>query len=89
MRETVLSEGPVIDMFTKFVFAELYTDRNDVPQDVKNNKLLREQFGSVALPLYVTLGPDGRERSRLVGTATVAQFIDFLKKGLETKVGSK
>ena len=86
MKGTVLARGSVRNVLNGFVFAELYTDRLSSRYrevDAENARLQREQFGSVALPLYLTLGPDGRERSRLEGLASEYEFLDFLKKGLE------
>jgi hypothetical protein len=59
-----------------FIFAELYTDLNP-----ENRVIQNERFGSVALPLYVILGPDGKERVRLAGQIGMVEFLEFLKKG--------
>ncbi len=89
MKRTVLREGPVRSLLRQFVFAELYTDRQTVAADEQNRRLQKERFGSIALPLYVTVGPDGAERSRLEGQVPAETFIEFLKKGLDGKTGSK
>lgn len=80
MKGTVFAQREVKDVLKEFVFAELYTDAK--PWKVANAKLLKERFKSVALPFYVTLGPDGVERSRLEGLASTAEFLAFLRKGL-------
>ena len=80
MKSTVIAQKEVQDVLKGFVFAELYTDAT--PWKEANKKLLRERFGSAALPLYVTVGPDGKERSRIAGLNSTAAFLDFLKKGL-------
>ena len=59
-----------------FIFAELYTDK-----DPRNRDILNDRFGTNALPLYVILGPDGKERARLAGQIGMAEFLAFLKKG--------
>ena len=41
------------------------------------------RFGTVALPLYVILGPDGKERGRLTGTITMDLFLEFLRRNRE------
>ena len=80
MKATVLALPAVKKVLCKFIFAELYTDRGPDPDE--NNRLLKERFASVALPLYVTLSPDGRELSRLSGLASRDEFLKFLNKGL-------
>ena len=60
----------------EFVVAELYTDVHRQYRDIQNKR-----FKSIALPLYVVVGPDGRERSRLAGRITAEQFLEFLGKG--------
>ena len=60
----------------EFVVAELYTDVHKQYREVQNKR-----FKSVSLPLYIVLGPDGTERSRLAGRITLDQFLEFLKKG--------
>ncbi|HTF56042.1 MAG TPA: hypothetical protein VK661_02135 [Planctomycetota bacterium] len=80
MRGTVLARKSVRDLLKEFVVAELYTDGTRWKDD--NIKLQRTRFKQPALPLYLTLAPDGSERSRLLGLSTEAEFIAFLKKGL-------
>jgi thiol:disulfide interchange protein len=63
----------------RFVVAELYTDRENA-QDKENNALLNEKYGA-ALPLYVIFRPDGTEVARIGGRPTLAEFLDFLRKG--------
>ena len=58
--------------------AALYTDVHPQYRDVQNKR-----FKSISLPLYVVLGPDGKERSRLAGRISLDQFLEFLKKGQE------
>lgn len=86
MKATVLAGASVKGVLKKFVFAELYTDRlNDSKWsevDKENRRIQKERFASVALPLYVILGPDDKERSRLTGMSTTGEFLEFLKKGL-------
>jgi len=88
MKGSVLAEGEVRNVLREFVFAELYTD-GDAAHEKENARIQKERFGTPALPLYITVGPDGRERSRLVGLANMQEFLDFLKKGLERQTGSK
>jgi thiol:disulfide interchange protein DsbD len=87
MKGTVLASPAVRALRDQFVFAELFTDRQSDPAhrdgDEENRKLLVEKFKGYALPFYMTLGPDGVERSRILGKVSEAEFIEFLKKGLE------
>jgi thiol:disulfide interchange protein len=80
MKRTVLAERDVRETLKGFVVAELYTDRRR-EGDKENARLMKERFGSVALPLYLVLGPDGKERSRLTGLASTGKFLEFLKAG--------
>ena len=74
----MISRTAAQEALKDFVFAELYTDKDPRNRDIQDHR-----FGTVALPLYVILGPDGRERGRLAGRITEPQFLDFLKKGLD------
>jgi len=82
MKGTVLASPAVRALTSQFVFAELFTDRA-VAGDEENRKLLVDKFQGYALPFYVTLGPDGIERSRILGKVSEAEFLEFLKKGLQ------
>lgn len=74
----MLSRPAAQEALKSFVFAELYTDTFP-----KNRQIQDKRFGTVALPLYVILGPDGKERGRLAGRINLEEFLGFLKKGLE------
>jgi hypothetical protein len=86
MKGTVLAQPAVRALISQFVFAELYTDRLSDPRyragDDENRKLLVDKFQGYGLPCYITLGPDGVERSRILGQVSEADFIAFLKRGL-------
>jgi len=86
MKSSVIARKDVQEVLKDFVIAELYTDWS--PWQAENAKLLKERFKTPALPLYVTLGPDGTERSRLVGVASTSEFLAFLKKG-QSSTGMK
>ena len=86
MKNKVIVHPEVQKCLADFVFAELYTDKG--PEQHENERLLNDRFASFALPLYATLSPDGVERSRLVGVASRAEFLKFLKKGLEAPASS-
>ena len=63
----------------EFVVAVLYTD-----QQTQYRSVMNKRFKEIALPLYIVVGPDGTERSRLAGQISLSQFLEFLKKGQET-----
>jgi hypothetical protein len=84
MKSWVLSEKDVRDVLSKFVVTDLYTDR-DRKEDRENRRLQEERFKSAALPLYVILGPDGQERSRLASLTSKEKFLLFLENGLAAK----
>jgi thiol:disulfide interchange protein DsbD len=92
MKGTVLASAPVKALLSNFVFAELYTDRLENPRfqagDEENRKILLDRFGISALPAYITLGPDGIERSRIEGKVPEGEFLEFLKKGLQAPSGA-
>lgn len=60
-----------------FVKARLCTDRQ-IPADLAHQKMQAERFGSVALPLYAVLGPDGRVRGTSAFTRDERAFLAFL-----------
>jgi len=92
MKGTVLASPAVKALVAQFVFAELYTDRQNDPRhrdgDEENRKLLVDRFQGYALPFYMTLGPDGVERSRILGKVPESEFVEFLKKGLQAPAGT-
>ena len=79
MKSNVIAQKDVEAELKNFVVAELYTDGKAWKDE--NNKLLKERFKTSALPLYLTIGPDDKVRSRLVGTASKEEFLEFLRKG--------
>jgi thioredoxin-related protein len=82
MKGTVIALPSVQKKLESLLFAELYTDR-DSEEDIQNNKDLKNVFKTVALPLYVVVDQDGKELSRLEGTASEAEFLEFLDRGLQ------
>lgn len=68
----------VLEALSKFVVAELYTDKGTAAQLAEVRRLQDQRFKSVALPLYLVLDAQGNELGRLGGTITEAQFLQFL-----------
>jgi thiol:disulfide interchange protein DsbD len=82
MENNMFTDPQVKKELEQFALAKLFTDRQR-PEDERNRKLQEENFGTVALPLYVIVGSDGKELAKFEGlTRDRAQFISFLQAGL-------
>ena len=66
-----------------FVKVKLYTDRKEEPY-ISNKKLQESLYGSIELPLYVIVSPDGEHVGTKTFTRDMQEFVDFLDKGLAT-----
>lgn len=81
MESNMLTEADVKKTLENFVLAELFTDRQ-TPEDERHSQIQEKSFGTVALPLYVVVGPDGKELSKFPGlTRDKNEFIRFLQAG--------
>jgi len=81
MESNIFTDALVQKELERFILAELYTDRQTA-EDERNSKLQEESFGTVALPLYVVVGPDGKQLAQFAGlTRDKAEFINFLQSG--------
>lgn len=68
---------------SRYVRVRLYTDGQGEPY-VGFQKLQRETYGTVALPYYAALDPDGTPKVAFGGlTRNSAEYVAFLRKGLE------
>ena len=86
MEKNMFPDPAVKKELEKFVLAELYTDREDTPEhqkiDEENGRLQAEKFGTVALPLYVVVDPNGNPLSKFPGlTRDKKEFVEFLQRG--------
>jgi thiol:disulfide interchange protein DsbD len=86
MEKNMFPDPAVKKELDKFVLAELYTDREDTPEnqkaDEKNGQLQVEKFGSVALPLYAIIDPSENKLAQFGGlTRSKQEFITFLQRG--------
>jgi len=86
MEKNMFPDPAVKKELEKFVLAELYTDREDTPEnqkaDEKNGQLQVDKFGSVALPLYAIIDPNGNKLAQFGGlTRSKEEFISFLQRG--------
>jgi thiol:disulfide interchange protein len=68
----------------RFVRVRLYTDGIGEPYD-SQQRLEERLFGTVALPLYAILDPDGRPRAKFLGmTRDAAEFNSFLARATDS-----
>lgn len=83
MESNVFTREPVRRAFQQLVLVRLFTD-GEGPVFERNQRLQEDRFGTVALPLYAILSPDGRTRATHVGIARdVGQFVAFLERAHE------
>jgi thiol:disulfide interchange protein len=90
MEENMFPRPEIENLLKGFVRAKLVTDRRNTPANSQRSaryvEMQEKQFGSVALPFYVILAPDGTVRATFDGfTRDNAAYEAFLKKGLESK----
>ncbi|MEP7075642.1 MAG: cytochrome c biogenesis protein CcdA [Acidobacteriota bacterium] len=80
MEANVFTKKEVESELDKFVLARLYTDgEGDVYE--QQQQMEQEMFGTVALPYYAIVSPDGKTIASFPGlTRNVPEFVDFLKK---------
>lgn len=86
MEKNMFPDPAVKKELEKFVLAELYTDREDTPEnqkaDERNSQLQVDKFGSVALPLYAIVDANGNKLAQFGGlTRSKEEFIGFLQRG--------
>jgi thiol:disulfide interchange protein len=73
----------------QFVLSRLYTD-GDGELYERQQAFQEKTFGTVALPLYAVMAPDGKVRATFSGLSrNPAEFISFLKRSRELKVASR
>ena len=89
MENNVLPHPDVKQALGDFVAVELFTDGSD-EKSRKFNKYQQDKFGTVAIPLYAVVTPDGQIKGRLEGLERdPAKFTQFLEKSGQTKVASR
>ena len=80
MEKNIFTTARVKTELAKFVRVRLYTDGG--PDADKKQAYEEKTFGTVALPLYAVLGPDGKPRATSVGiTRDPEKFAAFLEAG--------
>jgi|GEM_PF-3214112 len=65
----------------RLVKAKLYTDRRKEPEKT-NKSIMQEKFGSIAIPLYVLMTPEGTVIDEIRFTRDEKAFTRFLDKAL-------
>lgn len=79
MEANIFPHDDVRTLMNDMVKVQLYTDRLSEPY-LSNKKLQQERFGTLELPLYVILKPNGELIASKAFTRNKQEFIDFLKK---------
>ncbi len=85
MEANVFTKKEVEAELAKFVLARLYTDGNG---DVyaRHEQMEQDMFGTVALPYYAVVSPDGKIVASFPGlTRNVSEFVDFLRKANQNR----
>ncbi len=89
MENNVLPHPDVKAALGDFVAVELFTDGSD-EKSRKNNAYQQEKFGTVAIPYYAVVSPEGEIQGRLEGLERdPAKFTQFLQDADATKVASR
>ena len=89
MENNVLPHPDVKTALGDFVAVELFTDGSD-DKSRANNAYQQEKFGTVAIPYYAVVAPDGQIKGRLEGLERdPAKFTQFLKDAGKTKVAAR
>ncbi len=80
MEANIFPLAAVHSELQKYVRLQLYTD-GEGKQYEENQRYQKEQFGTVALPLYAILDPEGRKIAVFPGmTRKADEFIRFLRR---------
>jgi thiol:disulfide interchange protein DsbD len=86
MEANIFSRPDVGAELGQFVLSRLYTD-GDGEMYERQQAFQEKTFGTVALPLYAVVTPEGKVQATFSGlTRNPAEFILFLKRAREEKV---
>ena len=82
METNMFTKPEVVKLLNNYVLIELFTDVGSRSKEWQ--KMEEQRFGTVALPYYVILSPDGQEEivSFAGMTPNLQQFVRFLNRGL-------
>jgi len=88
MEANMFPKPEVNRLLSQFVAVRLYTDGDGAIYE-KQQKMQQEKFGTVALPLYAIVRPDGSTVATFPGlTRNSSEFISFLQRGASPGPGS-
>jgi thiol:disulfide interchange protein DsbD len=82
MEQNAFKKPEIIDILSKSVNVRLYTDRLQEPY-ISNKKYQQDKFGSIELPLYVILSPDGDVIATETFTRDFNEFYNFALKAVK------
>lgn len=82
MEQNFFKRPEVLSALSGMVAVRLYTDRLSEPY-LSNKKFQEEKFGSIELPLYVILTPEGKAIATETFTRDFNEFIAFMQKGVK------
>lgn len=89
MEANIFSRPDVGAELGQFVLSRLYTDGDGEIYE-KQQAFQEKTFGTVALPLYAVMAPDGKIRGTFSGLSrNPADFIAFLKRARERRLASR
>ena len=90
MENNVLPHPDVKQALSDFVTVKLFTDGSD-EKSRQFNKYQQDKFGTVAIPMYAVISPDGEVKGQpLEGLERdPAKFIEFLQDSRQTKVAAR
>jgi thiol:disulfide interchange protein DsbD len=81
MEKTMFPRQEVSDLLEEYVRLKLYTD--DRERGAERRAYQAKLFGTVALPFYAIMTPDGQVLAKEEYTQSVERYVDFLKKGVK------
>ncbi|MGA1198164.1 MAG: protein-disulfide reductase DsbD family protein, partial [Candidatus Latescibacterota bacterium] len=86
MEANIFPEPEVHNLLKQYVRVQLYTDGREAVHQ-HNREFQESQFGTVALPLYVVISPEGETLASFPGmTRDKGVFVKFLEKGFGTQM---
>ena len=89
MEANIFSRPDVSAELGQFVLSRLYTDGDGEIYE-RQQAFQEKTFGTVALPLYAVMTPDGKVRATFSGLSrNPAEFIAFLKSARERRLASR
>jgi hypothetical protein len=79
MEHNIFPQPRIRALLEQMVRVRLFTDRRTEPY-LSNKRLQQERFGTIELPFYVLLAPDGSVIARATFTRDVEEFERFLRQ---------